>query len=166
MTTKVPWFDNLLTILWTFSWLDRGSKTCSEFFFNLIERESIFSYINRNCLIFLTFINTSDGGSLVYYQLTLDKDSRNQSRLQYVEAREKEYVVNLGRYEASYPWKYIEYVKLGVDGHLRTYWHNVDIHFVDVFTQECLYSQNGYRVKEVRNYTFSDISNASVAIIS
>ena len=102
----------------------------------------------------------------MYYQLTLDKDSRNQYGLQYAEVGEKEYIVNLGRYEASYPQKYIEYVKLGADGHLRTYWHNVDIHFLDIFSQECLHSQNGYLVKEVRNCTFSNISNASAAIIS
>ncbi|PON69344.1 Bulb-type lectin domain containing protein [Parasponia andersonii] len=149
-------FDHPVDALLIGQRLYRGQKHVPSSFATLW-RESPFFATLTGTANFSAFISISDGISLMYYQLTLHKDSKNGCGLHYAEVGEKEYVVNLGIYEASYPRKYIKYVKLGADGHLRTYWHNLegsDTNVVDMVTQECLISRNGLPSKRSKERYF------------
>ncbi|PON69343.1 Tyrosine-protein kinase, partial [Parasponia andersonii] len=162
-------FDHPVDTLLIGQRLYKGQKLVPSSFVTLGRESPFFSTLASDAN-FSAFFNTSDGRSLMYYQLRLDKSSRNQSGLQYAEARNAEFVVNLGRRESSYPRKYIEYVKFDADGHLRTYWHNLEgsgYNAVDLVTQECLMtSQSRYFLTEVMNSTYSNTSNSGAPIAS
>ncbi|EXB92375.1 G-type lectin S-receptor-like serine/threonine-protein kinase SD2-5 [Morus notabilis] len=117
---------------------------------------------------FSAFFNTSDGQTLMYYQLALDRNSRNRSGLQYDEAGKRGFVVNLGKSEASKPLDYILFLKLGTDGRLRTHWYGSESveDNKDMVTQECEASPKGYLLKEVRDINYSNSNNADSATVS
>ncbi|GMN67756.1 hypothetical protein TIFTF001_036821 [Ficus carica] len=144
----------------------------------LVANPGPFSDTGRNSPFFATmpsaanfsaFFNNSDGQSLMYYQLALDGNSRNRTGLQYLVAEKREFVVNLGKSEASQqPLDHIVFLKLGIDGRLRTYWYNSETSGEDaeMVTQECNASPDGYLLSEVRDITYSNTNNADSGTVS
>ncbi|XP_062105828.1 G-type lectin S-receptor-like serine/threonine-protein kinase SD2-5 [Humulus lupulus] len=118
---------------------------------------------------FSAFFNTSDGQFLMYYQLALNNNSRNHSVLQYGKAEQKEFVANMGTYsKSSNLLESIVFVKLDQGGRLKTYTYNPmssSTHIVDMVSQECQNSSAPHLLKEVRDITYPDISNADIEVV-
>ncbi|KAF3443989.1 hypothetical protein FNV43_RR13679 [Rhamnella rubrinervis] len=160
-------FDHPTDALLTGQRLYEGQKLVASYF-STLWRDGPFYATLTSAANFSAFVNTSDGRSLMYYQLNSDKSSRNRSGLQYEEDQQKEFLVNLGTSEAAaaYQLEYIEYLKLDMDGRLRTYHYDTSnrsrTNFpVDLVTQECLIDPYQYALMEVRNVSHSSLNNNS-----
>ncbi|PON69348.1 Serine/threonine protein kinase [Parasponia andersonii] len=149
--------------------LYEGQNLVPSFYSSKLGRDSPFFATLTPAANFSAFFNTSDGRFLMYYQLALDNNSRNRSGLQYVEAEQKKFVVNLGTSKASNHLEYIVFVKMDEGGRLRTYWYDPEgsgTDIVDMITQECQNSPGRYLLTEVRDIIYSNSNNADVGIIS
>ncbi|XP_015881296.3 G-type lectin S-receptor-like serine/threonine-protein kinase SD2-5 [Ziziphus jujuba] len=157
-------FDHPTDALLSGQSLPKGQKLVANYFSTLWRDGPFYATVTPTAK-FSAFFNTSDGQSLIYYQLNPDKDSRNRSGLQYVEDEQKELLVRYGTSEATSQLEYIEYLKLDRDGHLRTYHYNTTkgsgTAGVDLVTQECPIDPD---LVEVRNVSLSSISNSDILI--
>lgn len=110
---------------------------------------------------FSAFLNTDSGQSMMYYSF---KYPSSTCGLQY----RRQEVENSGLSGPEYSLSYVEYVKLGTDGHLRTYQfftrEKSSNNIIDMVTLDCLnISTNRYHLMQVRNITYSiSISNDAI----
>ncbi|EXB92377.1 G-type lectin S-receptor-like serine/threonine-protein kinase SD2-5 [Morus notabilis] len=113
---------------------------------------------------FSVFTNTMDGRCLIYYQFPLDNNSIHSSVLHYVEHYGTGFVVNLGTSQKSHPLEFIEYVKLDLDGRMKTYRYDARVesgaHIVDMDTQECEITSQA-RTISTRRFTYEKLQIAT-----
>lgn len=164
-------FDHPTDALLTGQSLYMGQKLVASYFSTFWGNGPFYATLT-SAANFSAFVNTSDGQSLIYYQLKPDGSSTNRSGLQYGEDREKESLVEFGTSEvaAANQLEYIKYLKLDMDGHLRTYHYDSSNESRtniagDLVTQECQIDPRQYILEEVRNVSHSNIDNNSDVLL-
>ncbi|KAM6548753.1 hypothetical protein CsatB_020429 [Cannabis sativa] len=147
--------------------LNKDQKLAPNFFSTEWSKSPFFATLTT-AAYFSAFFSTSDGQSLMYYQLALDDNSRNHSILQYQKTKQTEFVVNMATSKASNFLDSIVFVKLDQGGRLKTYLYNPkgsSTNNVDMVTQECENSSARYLLTEVRDITYTNISYADFGVV-